>query len=108
MRALMNTLTIAAISLTALSLTGCSVRPTETNIKSAVQELEERGFTDPRWEDSANTFTVGFGSCRFPIRQGYQDWTVVVPSMSGQIVEVRGANATLQKMITRVKECLTD
>ena len=60
-------------------LSGCGNPPSQENQKSAVQELKARGFTDPRWETDAATYTVGVGSCRFPIRKGSSDWVIELP-----------------------------
>ena len=101
-------ITTLAIALT-LSLTGCGSKepPTGEKLKSAVAELEARGFTDPRWESYTETFTVGVGRCRMPIREGNQDWTLTLATLGvpGKLPEVRGANlATLEKLQS-IKAC---
>ena len=97
-----------ALAITLLSLTGCSSQPpTGEELKSAITELEGRGFTDPRWDVHNKTFTVGIGKCRMPIKEGAQDWTVTLtaPGIRGKLPEIRGANmATLEKMQS-IKDC---
>lgn len=95
-----------------LGLTGCasSEPPTGEELKSAVTELKDRGFTDPRWEVHNKTFTVGVGRCRMPIREGAQDWTLTLTTLSvpGKLPEVRGANlATLEKLQS-IKACFEE
>lgn len=77
---------IAAASLLvgvmATGLVGCSKAPSEADQNSVKAELSARGFTNPRWESYADTYTVGVGKCRFPIRLGEKDWLITVGSKS--------------------------
>ena len=96
----------------ALGLTGCasSEPPSGEELKSAVTELEARGFTDPRWESHNKTFTVGVGKCRMPIREGAQDWTITItaPNANGVLPKIRGANLEILKDLPSIKACFED
>ena len=112
MRRVFKKLSIAIAIAALLGLTGCSSSepPTGEKLKSAVAELEARGFTDPRWESYTETFTVGVGRCRMPIREGAQDWTLTLTTLGvpGKLPEVRGANlATLEKLQS-IKACFEE
>lgn len=111
MRVLKKLSIVLTLGLT-LGLTGCasSEPPTGEELKSAVTELEDRGFTDPRWESHNGTFTVGVGKCRMPIREGSQDWTLTlsVPGANGVLPEIRGANLEILKALPSIKACFED
>lgn len=100
---------LATVAVAAFGLSACSDgEPSDANKKSAAQELTSRGFTEPRWESSLGSYTVGVGTCRFPARitNSNHDWRVLIPSEADGS-EWLNANVSMLKEKDAIGACFS-
>lgn len=105
---------LATVAVAAFGLSACSAgEPSDVDKKSAAQELTSRGFTEPRWESSLGSYTVGVGTCRFPARITFgsafdsnHDWQVLIPSEADGS-EWLNANVSMLKEKDAIGACFS-